>query len=168
MMSERDGGIAPAGSAPIDHAGALGPRDVSPVSPQWQQGMVVRMPPAKPIVKRPWVPKIWVIFAVLGLLLLLAPSVVTFLINLSPGDHSDNGDGQYWLSGLILVPCMIFGLPALFLAFCVGIGEWVVWVWTAHQQHVLSARMFIIPPVVIVVGYILVRLSAFALASLGI
>ena len=63
---------------------------------------------------------------------------------------------------------MIFGLLALFLAFCVGIGEWVVWVWTAHQQHVLSARMFIIPPVVIVVGYILVRLSAFALASLGI
>ena len=168
MMSERDGGIAPAGSAPIDHAGALGPRDVSPVSPQWQQGMVVRMPPAKPIVKRPWVPKIWVIFAVLGLLLLLAPSVVTFLINLSPGDHSDNGDGQYWLSGLILVPCMIFGPLAIFLAYCIGIVEWVMWVREAHRQRAESTRMYVVPPVVMIVGYILVRLSIFALASLDI
>ena len=167
-MSERDGGIAPAGSAPIDHAGALGPRDVSPVSPQWQQGMVVRMPPAKPIVKRPWVPKIWVIFAVLGLLLLLAPSVVTFLINLSPGDHSDNGDGQYWLSGLILVPCMIFGPLAIFLAYCIGIVEWVMWVREAHRQRAESTRMYVVPPVVMIVGYILVRLSIFALASLDI
>lgn len=168
MMSERDGGIAPAGSAPIDHAGALGPRDVSPVSPQWQQGMVVRMPPAKPIVKRPWVPKIWVIFAVIGLMLLLAPTIMTFLIDLGPGDHSDNGDGQYWLSGLLLVPCMIFGSLSVFLAFGVGIGEWVAWVWTARQQNALSARIFIIPPVVIVAFYFVARFCAATLFNHGI
>ena len=124
--------------------------------------------PAHHVRRKPRIPKIWLIFAVLGLLLLLVPSAVTFLINLSPGDHSDNGDGLYWLSGLLLVPCMIFGLLTVFFAFCVGIGEWVTWVWTARQQHVLSARMFIIPSLVMVVGYILVWLSIFALESLDI
>lgn len=168
MMDERDQHVTHTEAVTTGPTQNGVPCGVSP-NPAWPQHAMVLQPlPRRPLPKKPWVPKMWIIFAVIGLLLLLAPSVVTFLINLSPGDHSDNGDGQYWLSGLLLIPCMIFGLLAVFLAFCVGIGEWVVWVWTAHQQHVLSARMFIIPPVVIVVGYILVRLGAFVLASLDI
>ena len=101
-------------------------------------------------------------------MLLLAPTIMTFLIDLGPGDHSDNGDGQYWLSGLLLVPCMIFGSLSVFLAFCVGIGEWVAWVWTARQQNALSARIFIIPPVVIVAFYFVARFCAATLFNHGI
>ena len=168
MMSGKDEAAIPVGVAPSSPARARVSEDISPASPQWQQGTAVRMLPEKPIVKKPRVPKIWIIFAVIGLLLLLAPSIVTFLINLGPGDHSDNGDGQYWLPGLLLVPCMIFGLLTVFLAFCVGIGEWVAWVWTARQQNALSARMYVVPPVIMVIGYILVRLSMFAIGSLDI
>lgn len=168
MMSGKDEAAIPVGVAPSSPARARVSEGISPASPQWQQGTAARILPAKPIVKKPRVPKIWIIFAVVGLLLLLAPSIVTFLINLGPGDHSDNGDGQYWLPGLLLVPCMIFGLLTVFLAFCVGIGEWVAWVWTARQQNALSARMFIIPPVVIVAFYFVSRFCVGILSDLGI
>lgn len=168
MMDERDQHVTPTEAVTTGPTQDGAPCGVPP-HPAWpQQAMVLQPLPRRPLPKKPRVPQLWIIFAVIGLMLLLAPSVVTFLINLSPGDHSDNGDGQYWLSGLILLPCMIFGLLALFLAFCVGIGEWVVWVWTAHQQHVLSARMFIIPPVVIVAFYFVARFCAATLFNHGI
>lgn len=168
MMSGKDEAAIPVGVAPSSPARARVSEDISPASPQWQQGTAVRMLPEKPIVKKPRVPKIWIIFAVIGLLLLLAPSIVTFLINLGPGDHSDNGDGQYWLPGLLLIPCMFFGPLAIFLAYCIGIVEWVMWVREAHRQRAESTRMYVVPPVIMIVGYILVRLSIFALASLDI
>ena len=168
MISGKDEVAIPMGVASSSPARVRMPDGISPVSRQWQQGAAARIPPAKSTVKKLWVPKIWIIFAILGLLLLLTPSIVTFLINLGPGDHSDNGDGQYWLPGLLLVPCMIFGLLTVFLAFCVGIGEWVAWVWTARQQNALSARMFIIPPVVIVAFYFVTRFCVGILSDLGI
>lgn len=168
MMSRKGEPAIPVGVASSSPARVRMPDGISPVSRQWQQGTAARILPAKPTVKKLWVPKIWIIFAILGLLLLLTPSIVTFLINLGPGDHSDNGDGQYWLPGLLLVPCMVFGLLTVFLAFCVGIGEWVVWVWTARQQNALSARMFIIPPVVIVAFYFVTRFCVGILSDLGI
>ena len=83
-------------------------------------------------------------------------------------EEPDNGDGSYWLPGLLLIPCMLFGLPAVFLAYCVGIAEWVMWVQAARRQHAESARMYVVPPVIMVIGYILVRLSMFAIGSLDI
>ena len=168
MMDEKDKHVMPAGVATAGPTQDGVPHGVLP-NPAWpQQAMVLQPPPTQPLPKKPWVPKIWIIFAVIGLLLLLAPSVVTFLINLGPGDHSDNGDGQYWLSGLLLIPCMLFGLPTVFLAYCVGIAEWVMWVRAARRQHAASTRMYVVPPVIMVMGYILVRLSMFSIASLDI
>ena len=83
-------------------------------------------------------PQIWILFAVIGLLLLLAPSIMTFLINLEPVDHSDNGDGQYLLSGLLLIPCALFGLPTVLLAYCVGIAKRVMWVRAAGPHQTMS------------------------------
>lgn len=167
-MDEKDKHVMPAGVATAGPTQDGVPHGVLP-NPAWpQQAMVLQPPPTQPLPKKPWVPKIWIIFAVIGLLLLLAPSVVTFLINLGPGDHSDNGDGQYWLSGLLLIPCMLFGLPTVFLAYCVGIAEWVMWVRAARRQHAASTRMYVVPPVIMVIGYILVRLSMFAIAGLNI
>lgn len=167
-MDEKDKHVMPAGVATAGPTQDGVPHGVLP-NPAWpQQAMVLQPPPTQPLPKKPWVPKIWIIFAVIGLLLLLAPSVVTFLINLGPGDHSDNGDGQYWLSGLLLIPCMLFGLPTVFLAYCVGIAEWVMWVRAARRQHAASTRMYVVPPVIMVMGYILVRLSMFSIASLDI
>mgnify|MGYP001694761221 CR=1 FL=1 len=168
MMSGKDEAAIPVGVAPSSPARVRVPDGISPVSRQWQQGTAARILPAKPAVKKPWVPKIWIIFAVIGLLLLLTPSIVTFLINLGPGDHSDTGDGSYWLPGLLLLPCLLLGIASVFLAFCVGIGEWVAWVWTARQQSALSARMFIIPPVVIVAFYFVTRFCGATLFNLGI
>ena len=168
MMDEKDKHVMPAGVATAGPTQDGVPHGVLP-NPAWpQQAMVLQPPPTQPLPKKPWVPKIWIIFAVIGLLLLLAPSVVTFLINLGPGDHSDNGDGQYWLSGLLLIPCMLFGLPTVFLAYCVGIAEWVMWVRAVRRQHAASTRMYVVPPVIMVIGYILVRLSMFSIASLDI
>lgn len=168
MMDEKDQHVMPAGVVTAGPTQAGTPRGVLP-NPAWpQQVMVLQPPPTQPLPKKPWVPKIWIIFAVLGLLLLLAPSIVTFLINLEPGDHSDNGDGLYWLPGLLLLPCLLFGIPTVFLAFCVGIGEWVAWVRTARQQNALSARIFIIPPVVIVAFYFVARFCAATLFNHGI
>lgn len=168
MMDEKDQHVVPAGVATTGLTQDGVPRGVLP-NPAWpQQAMVLQPPPTQPLPKKPWVPKIWIIFAVIGLLLLLAPSVMTFLINLEPGDHSDNGDGSYWLPGLLLIPCMLFGMPAVFLAYCVGIAEWVMWVQAARRQHAESARMYVVPPVIMVIGYILVRLSMFAIGSLDI
>ena len=167
-MDEKDKHVMPAGVATAGPTQDGVPHGVLP-NPAWpQQAMVLQPPPTQPLPKKPWVPKIWIIFAVIGLLLLLAPSVVTFLINLGPGDHSDNGDGQYWLSGLLLIPCMLFGLPTVLLAYCVGIAEWVMWVRAARRQHAASTRMYVVPPVIMVIGYILVRLSMFSIASLDI
>ena len=167
-MDEKAKHVMPAGVATAGPTQDGVPHGVLP-NPAWpQQAMVLQPPPTQPLPKKPWVPKIWIIFAVIGLLLLLAPSVVTFLINLGPGDHSDNGDGQYWLSGLLLIPCMLFGLPTVFLAYCVGIAEWVMWVRAARRQHAASTRMYVVPPVIMVIGYILVRLSMFAIAGLDI
>ena len=168
MMSGKDEAAIPLGVAPSSPARVRVPDGISPASPQWQQGTAARILPAKPAVKKPWVPKIWIIFAVIGLLLLLTPSIVTFLINLGPGDHSDTGDGSYWLPGLLLLPCLLLGVASVFLALCVGIGEWVAWVWTARQQSVLSVRMFIIPPVVIVAFYFVTRFCVGILSDLGI
>ena len=63
---------------------------------------------------------------------------------------------------------MLFGLPAVFLAYCVGIAEWIMWVQAARRQHAESTRMYVVPPVIMVIGYILVKLSMFAIASLDI
>lgn len=106
MMDEKDQHVMPTGVAIAGPAQNGVPRGVLPNHAWPQQAMVLQPPPTQPLPKKPWVPKIWIIFAVIGLLL-LAPSVMTFLINLEPGDHSDNGDGQYWLSGLLLIPCML-------------------------------------------------------------
>ena len=107
--------------------------------PAWsKRAMVLQPPPTQPLPKKPWVPKIWILFAVIGLLLLLAPSIMTFLINLEPVDHSDNGDGQYLLSGLLLIPCALFGLPTVLLAYCVGIAKRVMWVRAAGPHQTTS------------------------------
>lgn len=58
---------------------------------------------------------------------------------------------------------MLFGVATVFLACCVGIAEWVMWVWAAHRQHAVLTRMYVVPPVIMVIGYILVRLSMFAI-----
>ncbi len=167
-MDEKDKHVMPAGVATAGPTQDGVPHGVLP-NPAWpQQAMVLQPPPTQPLPKKPWVPKIWIIFAVIGLLLLLAPSVVTFLINLGPGDHSDNGDGQYLLSGLLLIPCALFGLPTVLLAYCVGIAKRVMWVRAARRQHAASTRMYVVPPVIMVIGYILVRLSMFAIAGLNI
>lgn len=147
-MGGKDEAAIPVGVARSNPARGRVPDGVSPAPVGLQQGIAVRIPPTKPVTAKPWVPKIWIACAALGLLTLLVPSIVTFLINLRPGDHSDNGDGLYWLPGLLLLPCLLFGIPTVFLAFCVGIGEWVAWVRTARQQNELSVRMLIIPPVV--------------------
>ena len=46
--------------------------------------------------------------------------------------------------------------------------EPVMWVQAARRQHAESARMYVVPPVIMVIGYILVRLSMFAIGSLDI
>ncbi len=168
MMDERDQHVAPTEAVAAGPTQDGVPCGVSP-HPAWpQQAMVLQPLPRRPLPKKPWVPKIWIIFAVIGLMLLLAPTIMTFLINLEPGDHSDNGDGSYVLTGLLLIPCMLFGPLAVFLAYCVGIAEWVMWVREARRQRAESTRMYVVPPVIMIVGYILVRLSIFALASLDI
>ena len=168
MMDERDQHVTPTEAVTTGPTQDGAPCGVPP-HPAWpQQAMVLQPLPRRPLPKKPRVPQLWIILAVIGLLFLLAPTIVTFLIDLEPGDHSDNGDGSYVLTGLLLIPCMIFGPLAIFLAYCIGIVEWVMWVREAHRQRAESTRMYVVPPVVMIVGYILVRLSIFALASLDI
>ena len=167
-MGGKDEAAIPVGVARSNSGKGRVSDGVSPAPAGLQQGIAVRIPPTKPITKKPWVPKIWIACAALGLLTLIVPSIVTFLINLRPGDHSDNGDGLYWLPGLLLLPCIFFGLLAVFVAYCVGIAEWVMWVRAARRQHAVSTRMYVVPPVIMVIGYILVRLSMFAIGSLDI
>ena len=59
--------------------------------------------PAHHVRRKPRIPKIWLIFALIAILVIVSPTILKFLLDLQPGDHTDNGDGTYWLYGLHLV-----------------------------------------------------------------
>ena len=51
----------------------------------WQPGYVPPTLPARRVRTKPRVPKIWLIFALLTILLLVSPAIVKFVLDLQPG-----------------------------------------------------------------------------------
>ena len=78
---------------------------------QWQPVQAPRVARDPVARRKPKQPKLWIIFGGIGVLLLSTPDIATFLIDLTPGDHTDNGDGLYWVSGILLIVTVLPGRP---------------------------------------------------------
>ena len=76
--------------------------------------------PAHHVRRKPRIPKIWLIFALITTLVIVSPTILKFLLDLQPGDHTDNGDGTYWLYGLYLVFVLFTAPPLVALTCCVS------------------------------------------------
>ena len=95
------------------------------------------------------VPKIWLIFALLTILLLVSPAIVKFVLDLQPGDHTDNGDGTYWLYGLHWVFVIFTAPPLVALTLCVAITEGVMWMVDEWRIHGITVRLWLLPLLVV-------------------
>lgn len=78
---------------------------------QWQPVQAPRVARDPVARRKPKQPKLWIIFGGIGVFLLSVPDIATFLIDLRPGDHTDNGDGLYWVSGILLIVTVLPGRP---------------------------------------------------------
>ena len=105
--------------------------------------------PAHHVRRKPRIPKIWLIFALLTILLLVSPAIVKFVLDLQPGDHTDNGDGTYWLYGLHLVFVIFTAPPLVALTLCVAITEGVMWMVDEWRIHGITVRLWLLPLLVI-------------------
>ena len=115
----------------------------------WQPGYVPPTLPARRVRTKPRVPKIWLIFALLTILLLVSPAIVKFVLDLQPGDHTDNGDGTYWLYGLHLVFVIFTAPPLVALTLCVVITEGVMWMVDEWRIHGITVRLWLLPLLVV-------------------
>ena len=71
----------------------------------------------------------------------MSPTILKFLLDLQPGDHTDNGDGTYWLYGLHLVFVLCTAPPLVALTLCVAITEGVMWMLDEWRIHGISVRL---------------------------
>lgn len=65
---------------------------------------------------------------------------------LKAGDHTDNGDGLYWVSGILLIVTVLPGLLSVFFAFVAGIVQWILWLRAGHRQGQVRAAWSFCPP----------------------
>lgn len=83
------------------------------------------------------------------ILLLVSPAIVKFVLDLQPGDHTDNGDGIYWLYGLHLVFVIFTAPPLVALTLCVAITEGVMWMVDEWRIHGITVRLWLLPLLVV-------------------
>ena len=76
-------------------------------------------------------------------------TILKFLLDLQPGDHTDNGDGTYWLYGLHLVFVLCTAPPLVALTLCVAITEGVMWMVDEWRIHGISVRLWLLPLLVV-------------------
>ncbi len=151
-MSENGMRPAPGWPSSAEAPAPSPPHALPPAPMPRQQGP---MPPV--VFPRPAPPKRrahreWLNCAVVTMLLLFIPHVVTFLIDLRPGDHSDNGDGLYVIPGLLLVPCLLSGHLMAVLTLIIGVVEWFGWVRAGYRRRAVSVRMIVALPVALLAG----------------
>ena len=105
--------------------------------------------PAHHVRRKPRIPKIWLIFALIAILVIVSPTILKFLLDLQPGDHTDNGDGTYWLYGLHLVFVIFTAPPLVALTLCVAITEGVMWMVDEWRIHGITVRLWLLPLLVV-------------------
>ena len=105
--------------------------------------------PAHHVRRKPRIPKIWLIFALITTLVIVSPTILKFLLDLQPGDHTDNGDGTYWLYGLYLVFVLFTAPPLVALTLCVAIMEGVMWMVDEWRIHGITVRLWLLPLLVV-------------------
>ena len=68
---------------------------------------------------------------------------------LAAGDHTDNGDGTYWLYGLHWVFVIFTAPPLVALTLCVAITEGVMWMVDEWRIHGITVRLWLLPLLVV-------------------